>query len=85
MLNHDTVLYPHHLDDQQLYDFSRPLARVVAHPTQPGAWGLENQGGEKWTVTLPDLRVADVEPGRRVGLAAGIKIHFGRTTGEVRV
>lgn len=84
MLNHDTVLYPHHLDRDGGYDFSRPMARVVAHPADPDVWGLENRGTEKWTVTLPDLRVVDVEPGRRVSLAGGVRIHFGPTTGEVR-
>jgi hypothetical protein len=84
MLNHDTSLFPHHLNEHQLYDFSRPLALVVPHPTDPRVWGLENRGQEKWTVTLPDLTMKDVEPGRRVSLAPGIRIHFGTISGEVR-
>jgi serine/threonine protein kinase len=36
MLNHDTQLFPHHIDDGQPYDFSRPIAALVQHPTQPG-------------------------------------------------
>lgn len=29
MLNHDTQLFPHHVDDLSLYDFSRPVAAGV--------------------------------------------------------
>lgn len=84
MLNHDTSLHPHHFDGERLYDFSRPSARVVPHPTQPNQWGLRNEGPEKWTVTLPDSSLRDVEPGRSAPLASGVRIHFGKVTGEIR-
>src|SRR5262249_30994770 len=33
LLNHDTILYPHHIDDHKLYDFSSAVAAVSRHPT----------------------------------------------------
>lgn len=85
MLNHDTELYPHHLDHQRLYDFSQPVASVVRHPKEPSVWGLQNRSPEKWVITGHDGTLSDVPPGRSVTLAAGIKIHFGRSDAEVRV
>jgi DNA-binding helix-hairpin-helix protein with protein kinase domain len=85
MLNHDTQLYPHHLDDQRMYDFSQPLAEVTQHPTRPDLWGLKNLTTEKWVITTADGTVKDVEPGRNVPLAIGTQINFGRKEGEIRV
>ncbi|HLM57605.1 MAG TPA: hypothetical protein VK422_15975 [Pyrinomonadaceae bacterium] len=85
MLNYDTRLFPHHTDDQRLYDFSRPVAEVAAHPSQPGVWGLKNLSEDKWVITTPDGAVKDVGPGRSVTLAVGTRIHFGKAEGEIRV
>ena len=41
MLNHDTRLFTHHIDDALLYDFSAPAAAVAVHPMQPNVWGLK--------------------------------------------
>jgi DNA-binding helix-hairpin-helix protein with protein kinase domain len=84
MLNHDTRLYPHHVDDRHLYDFSAPVAEVSRHPTNPHVWGLKNLSGEKWVCTLADGTVRDVEPGRSVTLAVGTKVQFGVSEGEIR-
>lgn len=84
MLNHDTQLFPHHVDDDRLYDFSAPVAEVARHPTMPNVWGLKNVSGNKWVVTTADGAVRDVEPGRSVTLAVGTKIKFGKAEGEVR-
>ena len=35
MLNHDTQLFPHHIDDQEMYDFSNPVAAITQHPNDP--------------------------------------------------
>jgi hypothetical protein len=85
MLNHDTQLYPHHLDDQRMYDFSQPVAEVTQHPTKPDVWGLKNLTAEKWVITTADGMVKDVEPGRNVPLAVGTRINFGKKEGEIRV
>ena len=83
MLNHDTELFPHHVDGQRIYDFSAPVAKVARHPTDPGIWGLKNLTGEKWSVTDSDGKAIEVEPGRNVSLTVGRKINFGRSQGEI--
>lgn len=85
MLNHDTQLFPHHVDDQRAYDFSQPIAAVTQHPKDPNVWGLKNLSGEKWVITAPDGTINDVEPGRNARLAVGIKVNFGKTEGEIRL
>lgn len=85
MLNYDTQLFPHHIDDGRFYDFSEPAAAVVQHPTNKNVWGLKNLGGEKWVSTTTTGEVKDVEPGRSVTLSVGTKIQFGDTEGEIRV
>lgn len=85
MLNHDTQIFPHHIDDQKMYDFSKPVAAMTQHPTNPSVWGLKNISGEKWVSKLGDGTVKDVEPGRSVSLAVGTKILFGKSEGEIRV
>lgn len=84
MLNHDTVLYPHHLDHDQQFDFSRPVAAVNRNPND-GRWGLKNLGNSKWTATFPDGRIVDVDSGKTVPIPTGIKINFGKAEGEIRL
>lgn len=84
MLNHDSVLFPHHLDEQRLYDFSSPVAAVARHPAQPNVWGLRNLTPECWVARSTDS-VRNVAPGQSVTLALGTRIQFGRAEGEVRV
>ncbi|MBN1250253.1 MAG: serine/threonine protein kinase [Anaerolineae bacterium] len=86
MLNHDTAIYPHHVDDDRLYDFSKPVAEVAQHPRDPGIWGLRNLGDEKWTATTDGGQsYQDVAPGRSVTLGVGTRINFGKQEGEIRV
>lgn len=85
MLNHDTKLFPHHIDGGQTYDFSRPVAIMTRHPTDPNIWGLKNLSGEKWISTTADGTAKDVEPGRSVTLAVQTKINFGNAEGEIRI
>jgi DNA-binding helix-hairpin-helix protein with protein kinase domain len=85
MLNHDTQLFPHHVDDQRLYDFSKPVAAMTQHPQDPSIWGLKNLSDEKWAVTTTEGEVKDVEPGHSARLAVGIKVNFGKVEGEIRL
>ena len=85
MLNHDTQLFPHHIDDQRMYDFSAPVAAVTAHPTDPHVWGLKNVSQDKWVINGAGGTVRDVEPGRNVTLAVGTRIHFAKAEGEIRL
>lgn len=85
MLNYNTKLYPHHVDPDKLYDFSQVVATVAQHPQKPNIWGLRNLSQEKWVITTDDGSIKDVAPGRSATLAAGTKINFGKTEGEIRV
>lgn len=83
MLNHDTVLYPHHVSKQKYYDFSESIAAVNQHPTEKNVWGLKNLSATKWVVTAPDGSVADVLPGQSTKISKGKSIHFGNLSGIV--
>lgn len=84
MLNNDTELYADHLDDQRTYEFSRVVAKVSKHPSNPSIWGLKNLSDSKWVRANPDGSTQDVLPGQSVSLAKGTKIHFGKADGEIR-
>jgi eukaryotic-like serine/threonine-protein kinase len=85
MLNYDTKLFPHHVDQGKLYDFTSPMADITQHPMQMGVWGLRNLSQQKWVSTTADGKVQDVEPNRSVTLRVGTRIQFGNTEGEIRV
>ena len=85
MLNFDTRLYLHHLaGEDAAFDYSKALAEVTRHPTDPDRWGLKNLGSTKWVATLNDGSVRDVEPGRSASLAHNTRIAFGRVEGVIR-
>ncbi len=83
MLNYDTKLYPHHIDQSAGFDFNHPLAEVNRHPEKPQIWGLKNTGSEKWVCTTVDGAVKDVPPGKSITLAVGTKINFGKSEGLI--
>jgi DNA-binding helix-hairpin-helix protein with protein kinase domain len=86
MLNHDTRLFPHHLDEQRPNDFSQAWAEVTAHPQHADVWGLKNLSEEKWSFCNgSDPRPSEVLPGRSLRLETGMRINFGKAEGEVRV
>jgi hypothetical protein len=84
MLNYDSVLFPHHIDEEQVYVIDAPAAKVFQRPDDPRMWGLRNLSDKKWVAVAGDA-VRDVPPGDSVPLATGIKIHFGTRDGEVRL
>ncbi|WP_013324998.1 protein kinase domain-containing protein [Gloeothece verrucosa] len=84
ILNYDTQLFAHHVDQQRCYDFLNPVAEVNRHPRNPHLWGLKNLSEQCWTVTMADKTVQQVKPGFSVSLAMGTKINFGSTYGEIR-
>ena len=84
MLNHDTLLYPHHVDAERSYDFDGPVAEVTQHPQNPRIWGLRNRSAQRWTGQKADGQINDVEPGKSVILSPGLRIQFGSREGEVR-
>jgi DNA-binding helix-hairpin-helix protein with protein kinase domain len=84
MLNHDTLLYPHHLDAERSYSFDAPVAEVTQHPQDPQIWGLRNRSAQKWVSQDGRGQINDVEPGKTVTLSSGLRIQFGSREGEVR-
>lgn len=83
LLNSGVQLFPHHIDDRRMFDFSAPVAQVEAHPTDPKIWGLKNLSKEKWTIQIGDGPWQDVAPGKNARIASGLKIQWGSTTGEI--
>ncbi len=84
VLNHNTKLFPHHIDEKKMYDFSQPVVEVNRHPTNPNLWSLKNLTSEKWSSTKSDGTVQDIYPGKSVPLISGTKILFGSRQGEIR-
>ena len=84
MLNHDAQLCEHHIDASGGFDFDKVVGQVVRNPSDPNVWGLRNMSGQRWSSALPDGRVVDVDPGRSVTLAPGVRVQFGKTEGEIR-
>lgn len=83
MLNHDTKLYPHHLDESCLYDFSVPQAQMNQNPNNPNIWGLRNLSQNIWQYTAADGIPRPVLPERSVPLSVGTRIDFGKIEGEI--
>lgn len=83
MLNHDTVLFGHHVDEEKKYDFTQPVAAVTKHPSDEKVWGLKNLSSQTWSTTNNRGEIQDVSPGRNVTLALGTRINFGHTEGEI--
>lgn len=84
MLNHDSQLFPHHLNENRPHDFSQVSATVQQHPKDPGKWGLKNLSSDRWVLNLADGSARDIEPGRSAALTVGSTIHFGNTKGQIR-
>ena len=85
VLNHDSQLYPHHIDDHRPYDFTAPIAEVSRHPVNPALWGLKNLSAETWSFqTAGDVNPVTVPPGRSLPLANGTRVNFGKCEAELR-
>lgn len=76
-----TVLFPHHIGGSE-YDFSKPLAQVVADRSGKRI-GLKNTSTHKWMAKHTNDSLVDVLPGATLELSPGMTIHF--PTGEAHV
>jgi eukaryotic-like serine/threonine-protein kinase len=83
MLNHDTVLHPHHIEKGRRFDFSRPVAEVTPSPANPHVWGLRNVSQHSWRAAAPTGSVYQVPPGQSIRLTRGTAIEFGDVSGRV--
>ena len=84
VLNQNTELFPHHLDNNSPYQFGSKMAEVTRHPTDANIWGIKNHSSEKWVATSAQGALHDVLPGSNVKLARGLKIQFGNVTGVIK-
>jgi DNA-binding helix-hairpin-helix protein with protein kinase domain len=85
MLNHDTQLFPHHIDPHRYYDFSQAVAKVTQHPQNPSVWGLKNLSTQAWDLINSDGETKTIAPGQSVTLSTGINLSFGQVNGQIRV
>jgi hypothetical protein len=83
MLNYNTKLFPYHLDPFS-YDFSKPIAELSQHPSNPNLWGLKNLTDKSWQIIKKDGTSLEIPSGKNVPIGNGIKINFGRVEGEIR-
>lgn len=84
MLNYDTQLFPHHIDNQSTYDFSSPVAEITQFLTVPTTiQGLKNISNEKWVVITKDGITHEALPGQIVTIEDGLRISFGKVEGEI--
>jgi serine/threonine protein kinase len=50
LLNYDTKLFAHHIDNCARISFDNPIAEVTQNKLDPGVWGLKNLSRDKWVV-----------------------------------
>jgi len=84
ILNKDSKLFAHHINDGDPVSFAAPVAEVSRHPANPDLWGLKNMTGKIWTITGRSGNIRQVNPGQSVGLADGVRVHFGSSEGEIK-
>jgi DNA-binding helix-hairpin-helix protein with protein kinase domain len=85
VLNHDSKLYPHHVDPKKQFDVGIPIADVTQHPNDPSKWGIRNLSGVRWVATPASGAMIDVDPGRSLQIAVGTKVNFGASEGWIRM
>lgn len=76
VLNRDTELFVHHIDERRRYVFESPVARVVQHPSDRHRLGLRNLGVEPWQVNNASGKSLNVAPGQSVDLVPGNRLNF---------
>lgn len=80
MLNHDTVLFSHHISKETKLDFSNPVASITQHPSEKNVWGLKNLSNTKWTSETTEGVIKEVLPGQSTKISRGKSIHFENVT-----
>ncbi len=60
------------------------VAQVTSHPQDPHKLGLKNCSYQAWSVTFLDGQQTNIDSGKNIKLAIGMRINFGAVTGEIR-
>jgi len=68
-------LHPHHFDPLSNANLDTPLARLVAHPSDPALLGLQNLSDHSWQGVLSSGASLTLEPGQTCNLAALQQLH----------
>ena len=84
IINHDTELFLHHVDKDQQFEFSEPIAKVVRHPNDPSRSGFRNLNDSEWKVAASGKEFT-IEKGRATVLVPDMEINFGKQTGTIKV
>ena len=66
----ENELHPHHFDSLEAPRLDQPIARVVAHPSDPTLLGLRNLSNQPWRATAAGGQQHAVDPGKTCNLAA---------------
>lgn len=70
-----TTVHLHHFDPLQPPQGDRPLADLVAHPSDPSILGLRNLSDQVWRARLCQGDELEIPPGRSVNVAAMAQVH----------
>ena len=82
LLQKNAKLYSHHINSD--YNMAKVVGSVVQNPTNPSLWGVRNDGTDNWTYIKPDGIQIPIPPGKSAAIAKGVKINFGKSTGEFK-
>ncbi len=85
MLNQDSKLFPHHIDDSKPCDFSSPIGERIAKCPDLEQPKIKNISEEKWVSSLPGETPLDILPGESLTLITGKQVYFGKKKGVIRV
>ena len=70
----DNELHLHHFDSLEAPRIDRPIARVVAHPSDPKLLGLRNLSEHSWRATASGGQQYAVDPSKTCNLAALLQL-----------
>ena len=71
----DNELHGYHFDKLSSESLNQPVAKVVAHPSDPAILGLQNLTSKPWRGERLDGHALEVDPGRSCNLAALRVVH----------
>jgi DNA-binding helix-hairpin-helix protein with protein kinase domain len=70
----DNELHAHHFDSLEAPRLDEPIARVVAHPSDPRLLGLRNLSDQPWRATAAGGQQHAVDPGKTCNVAALLQL-----------
>lgn len=84
ILNRDTFIRTKHIDSFASDSHAdEPAAELAQNPNNPSVWGLRNLTSTTWRTYLAGENMKEVPPQRAIPLSSGLRIEFGRATGEI--